>query len=100
MRPANFGPSTPPTDPANPPKPTTDATANFGNMSDAVVNKFADHAWCAEQARPISKTAGQMLAFVTTTTGRTSSANANIAVLRARVTLQPFLISVPGRWPP
>src|SRR5262245_32028894 len=100
MRPAYFGNITPPIEPAKPPRPTTDATAYLGNMSDAVVNRLADHAWCAEHARPMSSTAGQTSAFVTNTIGITATANTNIAVLRAFVTLQPFLISVPGRWPP
>src|SRR4051812_16344219 len=100
MRPAYFGPSTPPIDPAKPPRPTTEATANLGNMSDAVVKRLADHAWCAEHARPMSSTAGHVPAFVTKTIGNTATAKTNIAVLRAFVTLQPFLINVPGRLPP
>jgi hypothetical protein len=31
----------PPTAPANPPRPTTEPTAHFGNMSDVVVKMFA-----------------------------------------------------------
>ena len=37
----------PPTAPAAPPTPTTDATSFFGNMSDASVNTLADQPWCA-----------------------------------------------------
>ena len=49
----------PPTDPAIPPMPTSDATARLGNMSETVVNRLADHAWCAAPATPISTTALQ-----------------------------------------
>ena len=42
----------PPTAPAMPPMPTTDATARFGNMSDENVKILADHAWCADGGDP------------------------------------------------
>ena len=48
-------------EPAMPPMPTTELTARFGNISDAVVKIFALQAWCAAVARLISQTAGQML---------------------------------------
>src|SRR6476620_4005921 len=40
--PAKRGKKKPPNEPAIPPTPTSDATARWGNMSDVVVNRFAD----------------------------------------------------------
>ena len=48
---------------------------------------FADQAWCAAPARPISNTAVQSPALVTTSIGNTASAQMNMPVLRARVTV-------------
>ena len=79
----------PPNEPAIPPTPTSDATARFGNMSDVVVNRFADQAWCAAPAMPISTTAARGRRWVTKKIGSTQQAKMNIPVLRARVTLQP-----------
>jgi len=35
-----------------------EATARLGNMSDTVVNRLAEKAWCAAQASPRISTAG------------------------------------------
>ena len=79
----------PPTEPAIPPMPTTEATARLGNMSETVVNRLADQAWCAAPAMPMSSTAPQALARVTKKIGSTQQAKMNMAVLRARLTLEP-----------
>src|SRR6267378_2895679 len=54
MCPAKKANSALPTDPAIPPIPTTAPTALRGNISDDVVNRLADHPWCAPAARLIS----------------------------------------------
>src|SRR3954468_13162291 len=96
-----IGKMNPPADPANPPRPVTLATAFLGNMSDTVVNRFADHAWCAAPARPIRHTVTQMLStLVTKKIGSTHSAKMNIETLRARVTVQPSFARYPGTQPP
>ena len=46
------------------------------------------------------RTAGQSPTFVTARMGSTHSAYANMHVLRARLTLQPFRIRYPGSQPP
>jgi len=61
-------------------------------MSDTVVKRFADQAWCAAPASPIRSTAVQSPTRVTNRIGRTHSAKMNIPVLRARVTDQPCLV--------
>jgi hypothetical protein len=48
-----------------PPMPVIDATACFGNISETVVKRLADQAWCAAPARPISNTAVQSPTVVT-----------------------------------
>ena len=58
-------------------------------MSEALVKRFADHAWCDAPATPISTTAAQFPTCVTSRMGSTVQANTNIAVLRARVTVRP-----------
>src|SRR5580704_11034373 len=87
--PVRYGNIIPPSDPAIPPRPITDATAFFGNMSDTVVYRLADHAWWADAARPIKSVAPQLPAPVAKTIGMTHNAKMNIPVLRAFVTLQP-----------
>jgi aryl-alcohol dehydrogenase-like predicted oxidoreductase len=60
----------PPMAPAIPPMPTTEPTANRGNMSLASVKMFADQAWCAAQAMAMAATlilerkAGSMVSTV------------------------------------
>src|SRR5437762_13708976 len=91
----------PPTAPGMPPKPTTDPTACFGNMSDVSVYTLHDHPWCAAAARPMRPTATQRCdAFAAKTIGVTASAQHNMAVLRAAFTDQPFLISDEDSQPP
>ena len=45
----------PPMAPAMPPRPTTEPTTFFGNMSEASVKMLADQAWCAAVARLMSR---------------------------------------------
>src|SRR5262245_63811497 len=91
----------PPIAPAMPPMPTTEPTAWRGNMSDVVVKMFADQPWCAPAAIPTNDTAIQTFeAFAANTTGTTASAQINIAVLRARLTLTPRLIIEDDNQPP
>ena len=71
------------------PMPTTDATARLGNMSEALVNRFADQAWCEAPAIPIRITAAQLPTWVTDRIGSTVQAKVKSAILRARVTPHP-----------
>src|ERR1700693_6417886 len=87
--------------PAMPPMPTTEPTARRGNISDAVVNRFADHPWCAAAASPTRPTASQrLLTPETKTIGVTIRAQINIAVLRARLIVHPRLIRLEESQPP
>src|SRR5205823_10103697 len=87
--------------PANPPRPTTDATACRGNMSLTVVNRLADHHWCAAAATATMLTAAHIVpAAGANIVGTMASAAASSAVLRPRFTLQPRLISAPEIQPP
>src|SRR6266496_3793548 len=93
--------TTPPIAPANAPMPTTEPTANLGNMSLARVYTFADHAWCAAAATLTISTAAHMLgARDASVVGTMSSAMASIVALRARFTVQPRLISALEIQPP
>ena len=65
-----------------------------------MVNRLADHAWCAAPARPISSTAGQSPTRVTQRIGSTHNAKMNMLVFRARVIDQPRFSSVPESDPP
>src|SRR6187551_1735453 len=85
----------PPAEPAIPPIPTNDATARLGNMSEVVVNRLADHAWCAAPAMPISNTAVHGSTRVAKKIGNTQHAKTNMPVLRARLLLQPRLDRLP-----
>ena len=46
-----YGKRIPPTAPAMPPIPTTDATASLGNISEAIVKTLVAQAWCTAIAR-------------------------------------------------
>src|SRR6266567_8481055 len=86
---------------AKPPRPTTDATACRGNMSLTVVNRLADHHWCAPAATATMLTAAHMVpATGANIVGTMASAATSSAVLRPRFTLQPRLISAPETQPP
>src|SRR5437762_11802388 len=86
---------------ANAPIPTTDPTAARGNMSLAGVYTWADQAWCAAAATLTIATAAHMLlARGANAVGTIKSAIASIAVLRARFTVQPRLISALESQPP
>jgi len=61
MRPTARWNKTPPIAPQKAPIPTTDATAERGNMSLASVYTFAHHAWCAAAATATMSTAVRTL---------------------------------------
>src|SRR5213078_546043 len=87
--------------PAPPPIPTTDATAPRGNMSLTVVNRLADHHWCAPAATLTMATAThKLLADGANIVGTMDRAAMSSAVLRPRLTLQPRLINAPEIQPP
>src|ERR1700678_2134267 len=65
-----------PVAPAIVPRPMTDATLLRGNMSETVVKRLADHAWCAEPTSPMISTAVQLPAEPTNKIGRTSTRTA------------------------
>src|SRR2546430_11107753 len=65
-------------------------------MSLTVVNRLADHHWCAAAATATMLTAAHMVpAAGANIVGTMASAAASSAVLRPRFTLQPRLISAP-----
>src|ERR1039458_4587750 len=93
----------PPTEPAIPPMPVTEATTFLGNMSETVVKILADHAWCAAQAMPMVSTAYHVLMAPTREASSTVNGNKammNIAVLRALLASMPPLIRRFGSQPP
>ena len=91
----------PPIAPAVPPMPTTEATALRGNISELSVKRFADQPWWAEAASAMIRTATHWLdTFAANITGTTHSAHTNIAVLRARLVVQPCLIQYDDIQPP
>src|SRR5262245_36660332 len=91
----------PPIPPARPPMPTTEPTACFGNMSEAVVKMLADQPWWAAAARLTRPTATHTdFACEAKTIGTTPSAQASIVVLRAALTLQPRSRRAPDNQPP
>src|SRR5689334_5518890 len=91
----------PPIAPHMPPNPTTEPTAGFGNMSDASVKRLQDQPWCAAAASPTSSTATHScLAYAAKGIGTTARAHTSIAVLRARLTDHPRLISEDESQPP
>src|SRR5262245_34620017 len=91
----------PPIPPARPPMPTTEPTACFGNMSEAVVKMLADQPWWAAAARLTRATATQTdFAWEANTIGTTPTAQTSIVVLRAALTLQPRWRSAPESQPP
>src|SRR5688500_3678683 len=101
MYPVSLAISIPPIAPAMPPNPTTDPTAWRGNVSDASVQRFADHPWCAAAASPTSATATQSsVADDASEIGTTASAQTSMAVLRPALMLQPRLINVDESQPP
>lgn len=90
-----------PVAPAIVPSPTTELMADLGNISDAVVNILALHAWWAAAAKLTSTTADHgLLVFCIKNTGSTHTAYKNMAVLRARYTGMPRLINQPDKNPP
>src|SRR5215468_9800080 len=91
----------PPIAPHIPPNPTTEATARFGNMSDASVNTLHDQPWCAAAAMPTRTTATHScLAYAANGIGTTANAHTSIAVLRELFTLHPRLMRDDDSQPP
>ena len=73
-----------------PPKPTTEATAALGKMSEITVYMVADHPWWAAAARAKKPVASHTESTrVTKITGRVRQAHRSDADLRARFTDQP-----------
>src|SRR5665213_1503050 len=95
--------SMPPTDPAMPPMPVTEATTFLGNMSETVTKMFADQAWCAAQAMLMVNTAYQVLMAPRREAKSTVNGNRammNIVVLRALLASMPLFINFLGSQPP
>src|SRR5580658_4790382 len=93
--------SIPPTAPAMPPIPTTDATTPPGNISDDKVNRLQEKPWCAAAATPITRTAPHSDATLgTKIIGSTQTAHINIASFRLAFTLLPPLIKNDESQPP
>src|SRR6267378_6574782 len=87
--------------PAKAPIPTTDPTADRGNMSLASVYTLADQAWCAAAATLTIATAAHMLpASGASAVGTIKIAIASIVVFLARFTDQPRLIRMLDSQPP
>src|ERR1039458_4900692 len=90
-----------PTMPTVLPIPTTLATAERGNISDTIVNRLADHPWCAAVASPTSPTTThKLLQYGAHTTGATHNAHTSMVVLRAEFTVHPRLMRLPESHPP
>ena len=87
--------------PAVAPIPTALPTVRRGNISDANVNRFADHPWCAEVAKLISATTSQRLvengAYKT---GSMHNAQISMVIFLAKLMLDPRLISPEDSQPP
>src|ERR1035438_9062539 len=81
-----------PTMPTVLPIPTTLATAERGNISDTIVNRLADHPWCAAVASPTSPTTTHKLLQY--------GAHTSMVVLRAEFTVHPRLMRLPESHPP
>src|ERR1700691_6313694 len=93
--------SIPPTAPAIPPIPTTEATTVVGNMSDDRVKRLQEKPWCAAAARPITRTAPHIDAILgAKTIGTTQTAQISIASLRLAFTVLPWRIKYEGAHPP
>ena len=92
----------PPMAPAMPPKPTTEPTARFGNMSEASVKMLADHPWCAGGGQADQRDRGPQRSTPSARrrSARTHSAQISIAVLRAAFTVQPRLMKRDESQPP
>src|ERR1700747_1235203 len=84
-----------------PPKPTTDATADLGKMSEMTVYIVADQPWGAAAARAKDAVASQRFSTRgAKITGRVQQANKKVAVLRARFKDQPRLSNQADNPPP
>src|SRR6478609_3040605 len=99
--PTNIGNKIPPTAPAIPPMPTTELTASFGNISDAVVNILVAHAWCTATAMLINTTAiHALVANCARIIDISIKAKMNHTLFLAFNTGQPFFISHDDKYPP
>src|ERR1035441_10529577 len=84
-----------------PPKPTTEATARFGKMSETTVYILADQPWCAAPARPKKAAASHgLLTYGVKITGNVQHAQMNDAVFRARFNGQPRFKKYALKLPP
>src|SRR6185436_19715878 len=93
----------PPTAPAMPPMPVTEATAFLGNMSETVVKILADQAWCAAQAMAMVATASQVLIAPrreASSTVKGNKAKMNMDNFRALLASMPPLMNFLGSQPP
>src|SRR5258708_3781171 len=91
----------PPTAPAAPPSPTTDPTAWRGDMSEAVVKRFADQPLWAAAARLTMATAPHtVLAGGARPMGVTQRAHGRGVAFRAPLKLAPRARRTPGSQPP
>src|SRR3954462_6418848 len=94
MKPINIGNSKLPIAPIMPPRPTTELTAFFGNMSGTIAKIFALHAWLAAAERLMSATTNHILVvYLVVMIGITQIAEISSAILRALCTFHPFLIN-------
>src|SRR5690606_13992555 len=83
--------------------PITEPIVFLGNMSETVVKRLADHAWCAEAPMPIKITGIQKEIWpngwaASTTSGMT--AISNIAFILPSYGEYPLLIKYTGNQPP
>src|SRR5580692_1087534 len=93
--------SIPPTAPAMPPIPTTEATTVVGNISDDKVNRLQEKPWCAAAASPITRTAPHIDAILgAKTMGVTQTAQISIAIFRLAFTVFPRRIKDEEAHPP
>src|SRR5579875_4126692 len=91
----------PPTAPPAPPKPTTEATSCFGNISEASVKRLADQPCCAEVETEIKASAHQLFGAKTAAMPEgMQRAQTSMAVLRPAFTDQPWPMRKPESHPP
>src|SRR6478672_11714487 len=84
-----------------PPKPTTEAIAGFGKISEMVEYIVADQPWCAAAARAKNAVASHtLLTRGVSTTGSVQHAQTKRAVLRARLMGHPIFRNQADSAPP
>src|SRR4051812_8344607 len=101
MKPTKMGNVRLPIAPIIPPRPTTELTADFGNISGTIAKIFALQAWFAATERLINATTNHMsVVYLVMMIGTTQIAATSNAAFLALNTGQPFLISQEERYPP